>query len=77
MEDILDCRPHQTAGNNPETESLLFKWGREQGLQGLEGDIPLSRRRQALDLVYREIMRKYLPDVTVADQAPDAGVKVR
>jgi hypothetical protein len=76
VEDFLDCRPIQTAGNNPETESLLLKWGREQGLQGLEGEIPLSRRRQALDVVYREIMRKYLPDVTVAGKAPDAGVKV-
>ena len=45
VEDFLDCRPIQTAGNNPEAENLLLKWGREQGLQGLEGEIPLSRRR--------------------------------
>jgi hypothetical protein len=77
VEDFLDARPHQTAGNNPGTESLLLKWGREQGVKGLDGEIPLSRRRQALDLVYREIRRRYLPDATVANKAPDAGVKVK
>ena len=76
VEDFLDCRPIVTSGNRPGTEDLLLQWGREQGLQGLEGDIPLSRRRQALDWVYREIMRQFLPDVTVANKAPDAGVKV-
>jgi hypothetical protein len=76
VEDFLDCRPYQTAGNNPEMESLLLKWGREQGIQGLDGEIPLGQRRKALDSVYRLIMKKYLPDVTVANKAPDVGVKV-
>ena len=44
VEDFLDCRPiSRRDHDNPERESLLLKWGREQGLQGLEGDIPLSR----------------------------------
>jgi hypothetical protein len=77
VEDVLDSRPHKTSGaGSVNVEDFLLKWGREQGNQGLEGGIPLSRRRQAVGLVYREIMRKYLPDVTVAGKAPDAGVKV-
>jgi hypothetical protein len=76
VEDFLDCRPIVTAGNVPGTEKILLKWGREQGIEGLEGEIPLSRRRQALDRVYRLIMKKYLPDGVVAASAPDAGVKV-
>lgn len=77
VEDFLDCRPHQTLGNNTESESILLKWGTEQGLKGLDGDIPIDQRRKALDSVYGLIMRKYIPDVTVADKAPDAGVKVQ
>jgi len=78
VEDFLDYRPHLTFGflKNPGNEERFFQWGTEQGVKGLEGNIPLSRRRQALDLVYREIIRRYLPDITVADKAPDAGVKV-
>jgi len=58
-------------------ENELLTWGREQGLQGLDGEIPLSQRRKALDSVYRLILKKYLPDVILADTAPDVGVKVK
>jgi hypothetical protein len=75
-EDVLDTGAHAVVYDDPTRESLVLKWGREQGLPGLEGNIPLSRRRQALELVYREIRRRYLPDATLADDAPDAGVKV-
>lgn len=76
VEDFLDCRPINTAGNRPGSEEFILKWGRDQGVEGLEGEIPLSRRRTALGLVYKEIIRRYLPDVRVAGEAPDAGVKV-
>jgi hypothetical protein len=76
IEDVLDTGAHAVVYDDPTRDSLLLKWGREQGIQGLEGKIPLSQRRQALELVYREIKRRYLPDATLADQAPDAGAKV-
>jgi hypothetical protein len=77
VEDFLDARPFQTGGNILGTEDTLIRWGIEQGIQGLDGEIPLSQRRKALDSVYRLIMKKYLPDVTVWNKAPDAGVKVK
>lgn len=76
VEDVLDTGAHAVVHDDPTRESLLIKWGREQGVKGLEGPIPLSRRRQALDLVYREVRRRYLPQATLAEDAPDAGVKV-
>jgi hypothetical protein len=76
IEDVLDTGAHAMVHDDPTSESLVIKWGREQGLPGLEGNIPLSRRRAALELVYREIRRRYLPEATLAEDAPDAGVNV-
>jgi hypothetical protein len=81
VEDVLDTGAHAVRLDHPkmvlrDKESPLLKWGREQGIKGLEGEIPLSRIRQARELVYREIRRRYLPDAKLADEAPDAGVKV-
>lgn len=76
IEDLLDTGAHAVVHDDPTRESLVLKWGREQGIPGLDGNIPLSRRRQALDSVYREIKRRHLPDATLAENAPDAGVKV-
>jgi hypothetical protein len=76
VEDVLDTGAHAVVHDDPTRESLLLKWGREQGLKGLADKIPLSERRQSLDLVYQEIRRRYLPDATLAENAPDAGVKV-
>ena len=59
VEDVLDTGAHAVVHDDPTRASLLLKWGREQGLPGLEGEIPLSRRRQALESVYREIRRRY------------------
>jgi len=76
VEDFMDCRPTNTGGNRPGTEDILLEWGREQGIEGLDGKIPLSRRRQALDRVYQLIRKRYLPGAVTAKDAPDAGVKV-
>lgn len=76
VEDFLDSRPINTTGNRPGSEDAVLQWGREQGLQGLNGEIRFDRRHQALNIVYRQIIKKYLPDVLVASKAPDAGVKV-
>ena len=76
IEDVLDTGAHAVVHDDPTRDSLVLKWGREQGLKGLDGKIPLSRRREALELVYREIRRRYLPDATLAENAPDVGVKV-
>ena len=73
VEDVLDTGAHAVVHDDPKRESLLLKWGREQGLPGLEGEIPLSRRRQALELVYREIRRRYLPDATLARRRTGRG----
>jgi len=81
VEDVLDTGAHAVRLDHPkmilrDKESPLLKWGREHGIKGLEGEIPLGRIRAARELVYREIRRRYLPDATVAADAPDAGVKV-
>lgn len=76
VEDVLDTGAHAFVHDDPTRESLIVKWGREQGLDGLDGDIPLSRRRESLERVYGEIRRRYLPDAMLAEDAPDAGVDV-
>jgi len=78
VEDFMDYRGNPIRMSYVlERENELLTWGREQGLEGLDGEIPLSQRRKALDSVYKLIIKKHLPDVTVADKAPDVGVKVK
>jgi len=74
--DFLDTGAHATVHDDPTRDSILLQWGREQGIPGLEPPIPLDKRREALHRVYREIQRRYLPDVHLPQKAPDAGVKV-
>jgi hypothetical protein len=76
IEDILDTGAHAVVHDDPTRDSLVLKWGREQGLPGLDAPVPLSKRREALDSVYREIKRRYLPEAVLAQDAPDAGVRV-
>jgi hypothetical protein len=76
IEDLLDTGVHAVVHDDPTRDSLLFQWGREQGLPGLDDKIPLGRRKAALELVYREIKRRYLPEAVLAQDAPDAGVHV-
>ncbi len=76
IEDFLDTGAHATVHDDPTRDSILLQWGREQGIPGLEAPIPLNKRREALHRVYREIQRRYLPDVHLPQKAPDAGVKV-
>jgi hypothetical protein len=75
VEDFLDCRPYY--GNTGLVfEPLYLQWAKEQGIGGLEGEILPGQRREALYDVYRLIHKQFLPDVVLAANAPDAGVKV-
>lgn len=76
IEDFLDTGAHAVVHDDPTRDSVLLKWGREQGIPGLEPPVPLARRREALNRVYRELKQRYLPEATIAEEAPDAGVQV-
>lgn len=76
VEDVLDTGTHAMVHDDPTRESLVIQWGRKMGIPGLDGEITLDRRRQALNTVYREIRRRYIPGAVMAKDAPDAGVNV-
>ena len=73
LEDFLDCRPYD---RRPQLEDIYLQWGKDQGIAGLQGEILPEQRREALDLVYKRMIKECLPEAVVAADAPDAGVQV-
>ena len=73
LEDFLDCRPYD---QRPVLEDIYLQWGKDQGIAGLQGEILPEQRREALDLVYKRMIKECLPEAVVAADAPDAGVQV-
>ncbi|MBM3802386.1 MAG: exo-alpha-sialidase [Acidimicrobiia bacterium] len=57
-------------------EEQVLKWGRDQGIAGLEGVIPANRRDAVLTSVYETMAKKTMSTVVLPDSAPDVGVKV-
>lgn len=75
VEDFLDCRPVSTT-TALVLEPTYLKWGKEQGIPGMEGEILPGNRREALYSFYRYVHETLLPDVVLAKDAPDVGVEV-
>jgi len=77
VEDFLDYQGRPILlSRTLRRERFLLQWAKEQGMSGLPDEVTLTQRFQTLYPIYTMVKEKVLPDVVLADQAPDVGVKV-